>query len=140
MKRNEFKLLLEDWKKNFIVENEENEIPVASDKEISQDYFDYFDRDESLKKPRLDDLKHPSHMHSSDDDPRELDLGPKDLEDPSYNSVPSNDSEEGIDGFSGIYDDPTYSAGDHSSLGQDDENAIDISDIENVNLFDLDEF
>ena len=45
MKRNEFKLLLEDWKKNFIVESE---IPEVSDEEIAQDYFDYFDKDGSF--------------------------------------------------------------------------------------------
>lgn len=45
MKRNEFKLLLEDWKKNFIVESE---IPEASPEEIAQDYFDYFDKDGSF--------------------------------------------------------------------------------------------
>lgn len=140
MKRNEFKLLLEDWKKNFIVENEENEIPVASDEEIARDYFNYFDRDGSLEKPGLDDLGHPSHMHSPDDKFLDSDMNKDDFEnkdDPTH----SSDSEEDIEGFSGMYpDDPTYSAGDHSSLGQDDENTIDISDIENVNLFDLDEF
>ncbi len=132
MKRNEFKLLIENWKKNFITESDLSEI---SDDELKGDLEDYFD-DGSFEEPRLDDLGHPSHIHSSDDKFLDSDIDKDDFE-----STYSSDSEEGINGFSGIYDDdPTYSAGDHSSLGQDDENTIDISDIENVNLFDLDEF
>ena len=109
MKRNEFKLLIENWRKNFIVESG---IPKTSDEEIKQDYFDYFN-DGSLEEPGLDDLDHPSHMHSPDYD--SLDL--EDLENPTY----SSDSEEDIDGFSGMYpDDPTYTPGDYSSIGGDD--------------------
>lgn len=105
MKRNEFKLLLEDWKRNFIVENEENEIPVASNREIAKDYFDYFNPDESFDEPGLDEPG---------------------LEDPSY----SSDSEEDIDGFSGMYpDDPTYTPGDFSSMGNNDLDGEDIDDL-----------
>lgn len=111
MKRNEFKLLIENWRKNFILESE---IPETSDDEIKQDYFDYFN-DESLDEPGLGDLDHPSHMHSTDYDSLDLeDL--ENPEDPTY----SSDSEEDIDGFSGMYpDDPTYTPGDFSSMGED---------------------
>ena len=110
MKRNEFKLLLEDWKKNFIVESD---LPEISNDELESDLEGYFD-DGSFEEPGLDDLGHPSHMHSSDYDSQELSLGSDDLENPTY----SSDSEEHIDGFSGMYpDDPTYTPGDHSSIG-----------------------
>ena len=110
MKRNEFKLLLEDWKKNFIVESD---LPEISNDELESDLEGYFD-DGSFEEPGLDDLGHPSHMHSSDYDSQGLSLGSDDLENPTY----SSDSEEHIDGFSGMYpDDPTYTPGDHSSIG-----------------------
>ena len=108
MKRNEFKLLLEDWKKNFIVES----LPEISNDELKND-LEFFD-DGSFEEPGLDDLGHPSHMHSSDYDSQGLSLGSDDLENPTY----SSDSEEHIDGFSGMYpDDPTYTPGDVSSMG-----------------------
>jgi len=123
MKRNEFKLLLEDWKKNFIVESG---LPPSND-ELKDDLEGYFD-DGSFEEPGLDDLGHPSHMHSSDYDSQGLSLGPNDLED--SDSTYSSDSEEHIDGFSGMYpDDPTYTPGDYSSMGDynlDGENIDDL--------------
>ena len=43
-------------------------------------------------------------------------------------SLPSSDSEEDIDGFSGMYDDdPTYTHGDYSSMGGDElDNVVDL--------------
>jgi len=85
MKRNEFKLLLEDWKKNLIVESPDD---VPS---IDKDDLDYFFSDEENSA-----------------------MSDYDYNTPTY----SSDSEEHIDGFSGVYDDdPTYTSGDYSSTG-----------------------
>lgn len=84
MKRNEFKLLLEDWKKNFIVESG---LPPSND-ELKRD-LDYFN-DGSFEKPGLDDPRHPSHMHSPDEDLLSMDLddeGEFDHSVPSYDSI-----------------------------------------------------
>ena len=142
MKRSEFKLLLEDWKKNFIAESPKD--PYGVQQPLDQDDLDFagdYDGMDSDSIETMDD------MSMLDDDDKDLALGIDhlDSDDDSLkhydHSLPSSDSEEGVDGFSGMYaSDPTYSSGDYSSMGQDDENTIDISDIENVNLLDLDEF
>ena len=143
MKRNEFKLLIENWRKNFIIESPED--PYGVQQPLDQDDLNFAsDRDEenteTLTSGDFSDLDSDDKALARDDHSDYLDSSDDSLGHGGH-SLPSSDSEEDIDGFSGIYDDdPTYTRGDHSSIGQDDESSIDISDIENVNLFDLDEF
>ena len=121
MKREEFKLLIENWRKNFIVESPEHD-PHGVQRDLDQDDFtfagDYHDMpkddlldnstetmDDSMMQPALDT-----------DDMAMLDL-PHGADDASLDyahSMPSNDEDRG---FSGVYDDYSYESGDLSSLG-----------------------
>tara|TARA_B100001059_G_scaffold181387_1_gene182341 strand:- start:963 stop:1349 length:387 start_codon:yes stop_codon:yes gene_type:complete len=64
MKRNEFKLLIENWRKNFIVESPEN--PYSVQQTLDQDDLDYFasDYDDDLDQ---DSVETTDDMHTAID-------------------------------------------------------------------------
>lgn len=98
MNKNEFKLLLENWRKNLVVEGPDD-VP-----EIDKDDLDFF-----------------SDNLFSDEENDAM----SDYDAPSY----SSDSEESIDGFSGMYpDDDTVPPPDES--GYFDESDEDFGDVE----------
>ena len=114
MKRNEFKLLLEDWKRNFIVES-----GLPSNDELKDDIEGYFD-DGSFEEPGLDDLGHPSHMHSPDDEFLDSDMDSLDHGGHSFPSLDTH-SQQSFAQYPG--DDEFDSAEfdhDYSSIGGDD--------------------
>ena len=131
MKRNEFKLLLEDWKKNFIVESD---LPEVSDDELKGDLEGYFD-DGSFKGPGLDDLDHPSHMHSPGDEFLDSDMDSADHSFPSEDTIDRDSQQLSYGQYpedehlpSAEFDD------DFSSVGVDspDSSTIDDDNIDNL--------
>ena len=131
MKRNEFKLLLEDWKKNFIVESPEDLYGLDQD---DLDFAGDYDGMDSDSVETMDDMSMSGDFSDLDSDDMSFARdGHSDYLDSGIDmgdSIYSSDSEEGINGFSGMYDDdPTYSAGDHSSIGGDDLDSEDIDDL-----------
>ena len=109
MKREEFKLLIENWRKNFIVESPEHDphgvqhdldrddLAFADPKYADPDYQDDLlgDTAAAMDDPMLDtdDMAMLDLPHGADDD-----------YDEGLYSMDSNDEGRG---FSGVYDDPT---------------------------------
>ena len=118
MKRNEFKLLLEDWKKNFIAESPED--PHGVQQRLGQDDlafasdYDYLDSD-SVE--TMDDMYTSGDFSDLDSDDKSFARDGVGSED-EYRTY-SIDDEEAINGFSGVYDDdPTYTPGDYLFYGR----------------------
>ena len=132
MKREEFKLLIENWRKNFIVESPKHD-PHGVQRDLDQDdlYFadDYHDMPkDNLLDNSVETMDDPSafgdfsHLDSFDKDfaldrnDHDEAMHSMDSSDEGLYSVDSNDEGRG---FSGVYDDYSYESGDFSSLGGD---------------------
>ena len=109
MKREEFKLLIENWRKNFIVESPEHD-PHGVQHDIGSDDYDYFHGDDMSSSHEDEDLL--SNLDSLQD----LENGEFDHSMPSYDTLNRDDNS-----FEdrGIYDDdpPTEDYEDSNEFG-----------------------